>query len=132
MVRSTGLARTAAMGAMALAACGGAVQSAAPPQPARPAAGPAAAAAAVSPDVAERVRAGLAGARLAFVANTGSLDERVAFWLPGSSAAVYLTDAGLTYRLSGPDREAPAWWCARTSWARRRCARWRPRPPRRW
>src|SRR5215213_6213957 len=50
----------------------------------------------------EQVRTGLLKAPLAFVANTGTLDERVAFWLPGSSASVYLTDAGLTYRLSSP------------------------------
>jgi hypothetical protein len=35
----------------------------------------------------EQVRAGLVKAPLAFVANTGALDPRVAFWLPGSAAS---------------------------------------------
>ncbi len=61
----------------------------------------------LSPEAKEQVRAGVLKAPLAFVANTGALDPRVAFWLPGSQASVYLTDAGLTYRLSKPD--APAW-----------------------
>ena len=52
---------------------------------------------------------GWIGRPTAFVANTGALDERVAFWLPGSQASVYLTDAGLTYRLfDRPSRRAGA------------------------
>jgi hypothetical protein len=85
-------------GVMALAASGLAQRASrsSSPQPNRPAPGTGAA---VDTD---QVRAGLVKAPLAFVANTGTLDERVAFWLPGSSASVFLTDAGLTYRLSSP------------------------------
>lgn len=61
----------------------------------------------LSPAANEQVRSGLLKASLGFVPNTGALDPRVSFWLPGSQASVYLTDAGLTYRLSKPG--APAW-----------------------
>lgn len=59
----------------------------------------------------EDLRGGLLRTPLSFVANTGALDERVAFWLPGAQADVYLTDAGLTYRLAGAPStpETPAW-----------------------
>jgi fibronectin type 3 domain-containing protein len=72
----------------------------------RPAAGPIARPQA--PREAPQVRSTPVASPLAFVANTGTLDERVAFWLPGTEASVYLTDSGLTYRLAKPATPADA------------------------
>ncbi|MBI3911127.1 MAG: SBBP repeat-containing protein [Armatimonadetes bacterium] len=69
-----------------------------PPATGRPAA----------PDAAARVRLQAAFGRmpLAFIENRGQLDPRVAYYVQGRDKRLYFTAAGVTFALSGPEREA--------------------------